>query len=200
MALREPKLVTTHLNTLTLWGQRTVVVSFQRSTPFAIRIRPARGNSPYDESERVKDIRGHMEVQILKDKAIFTFRTPGNKNFDIIHGKSTGERGSLEGEKKVSYWLSFNRNERIRKYGKGYIMEETTLLMEYFPFPETKVRDPWNFIFRPDTCKEIVIKELKCNNDFKTFKSITRNFFSVKQDLKQVKPQNDTNVYDSFLS
>ena len=199
MALGEPKLVTTHFNTLTLWGQGAVVASFQRCTPFAIRIRPARKNGGYDESERVLDMRGYVEVQINKDKAIFKVRTPGNKEFKIIHGNSTDERGGLEERKKVSYWLSFNRNDRIIKYGKSYIMEETTLLTEHFPFPETKERDPWNFIFRPDICKEIVIKDLKCASGLETLRSTLRNFFGFRQDLTRVMPQNDAKVYDSFL-
>lgn len=198
MALFEPKLATTHVNTVKLWGQGAVVASFQRCTPFAIRIRPTQvhGGYMYEESETVKDKFGYVEVQVRKDKAIFKIRTPGHKNFNILHGtSSTDERGGLEPGKKVSYWLSFNRNERILKYGKGYIMEDTTLLTERFPFPETKERDPWNFIFRPDTCKEIVIKDLKCTSGWE----ILRNFFSFGRDLKRVTPQNDAKVYDSFV-
>ena len=40
-------------------------------------------------------------------------------------------------------------------------MEETTLLTEKFPFPEKEGDDdPWDFIFRPDERKEIVIKDV----------------------------------------
>lgn len=66
MALFEPKLATTHVNTVKLWGQGAVVASFQRCTPFAIRIRPTQvhGGYMYEESETVKDKRGYVEVQV----------------------------------------------------------------------------------------------------------------------------------------
>ena len=77
-------------------------------------------------------------------------------------GPHTEPSGGLEEGKKVSYWFSFNRNDRVIKYGKGYTMEETTKLTQKFPFPETEEDpDPWEFIFRPDTTKEIVIKDVE---------------------------------------
>lgn len=59
---------------------------------------------------------------------------------------------------------------RILKYGKGYIMTETTCLMRKFPFPNPDAPpddDPWWFIFRPDTTKEVVIIDLACNMESK---------------------------------
>ena len=70
-----------------------------------------------------------------------------------------GINGGLEIDKKVSYWFSFNRNDRILKYGKGYFMEETTILESRFPKTDGDI-DPWEFIFRPDQSKEIVIKDV----------------------------------------
>ena len=67
-------------------------------------------------------------------------------------------------------------------------MEETTLLTEHFPFPENKENDPWSFIFRPDTCKEIVIKDLQCTTGLETFKLRLRNLL-FGQELKRVSPQ-----------
>ena len=81
--------------------------------------------------------------------------------FKVELGLHTEPSGGLEEGEKVSYWFSFNRNDRVLKYGKGYIMEQTTLLTQSFPFPKTEEEpDPWDFIFRSDTTKQIVIKDV----------------------------------------
>ena len=177
-----------------------MVCTFQRCTPFSIRIRPAQQNNEYEESEDAKDMRGYVEIQLLRDKAVFAFRKPGDKKIKLRYGKSTDERGGLEAGKRVSYWLSYNRNQRILKYGKGYIMEETTLLTEQFPFPQKKSQDPWDFIFRPDTYKEIVVKELKCKTEMGAFKSLLK-CFPFDRGLKRVEPQNaiKLKLHDSLL-
>lgn len=43
--------------------------------------------------------------------------------FDVEMGLYIELSGGLEEGKKVFYWFSFNCNDRILKYGKGYIME-----------------------------------------------------------------------------
>ena len=37
-----------------------------------------------------------------------------------------------DGTARIAYWLSFNRTDMVVKYGKGYHMEETTLLTHDF--------------------------------------------------------------------
>ena len=207
MALGEPTATTNVNNFLSLCGQGTVVVTFQKCTPFAIRIRPAQANGyGYDESEKVKDMRGYVEIQVLKEKAVFAFRTPGrDTRVKVQYGQSTGEKGGLEEGKRVSYWLSYDRNQRILKYGRGYIMEETTLLTERFPFPQknSNDQDPWNFIFRPDTYKEIAIKDLKCTSrlGLQNFKLSLKKLVLFRRDQKRIIPQNDVKLkfYDSLL-
>ena len=142
MALGEPTATSRFNNLLTRSGQGTVVATFYRCTPFSIRIRPAQLNSAYEDSDEVKDKRGYVEVQILKDKAVFANRKSGSKTVAVQYGKCTDEKGGLAEGKRVSYCLSYDRNQRILKYGKGYVMEETTLLTEQFPFPEKKGQDP----------------------------------------------------------
>ena len=126
---------------LTLRGQGSIVATFEQCSPFSIRVRAL--SEPYDD-----DTQGYVEVQVHKGKAIFAFRHPGNETANVLYGKSTtlAKSGLDEGE-KVSYWLSFDCNQRVLKYGKGYIMEETTLLTQQFPLPQKNVQDPWNFYF-----------------------------------------------------
>ena len=135
---------------LPLSGEGVVSANIKRRTTFAIRIRPK--PKPEDTDEQ-----GYVEVEISKEKAVFKCKSPGH---EIEVGPETKE--GLEEEKKVSYWFSFNRNDRVLKYGKGYIMEETTELTKTFPpAPDTEgEEDPWDFIFRPDTTKEIVIYDV----------------------------------------
>ena len=152
---------TTFCKQLPLSGEGVVSVNIKRRTTFAIRIRPApqptRDNKRQTEEEA--DEEGYVEVEISTREAILKAKRP---YFDVETGPHTEPSGGLEEGKKVSYWFSFNRNDRILKYGKGYIMEQTTLLTQNFPFPNTEEDpDPWEFIFRPDTTKEIVIKDVE---------------------------------------
>lgn len=149
---------TTFCKSLPFSGEGVVSANIKRRTTFAIRIRPKRRDDtiPEKESDDI-DEQGYVEVEISSKGAVFKYKRPGH---DIEVGPSTKE--GLEVGKKVSYWYSFNRNDRVLKYGKGYIMEQTTLLTKPFPFPETEgEEDPWDFIFRPDTTKEIVIKDVE---------------------------------------
>lgn len=130
-----------------------------------IRIRPALQPAICDnkmqteEADEEADEEGYVEVEISTGRAILKAKKPFSKVEEKGHTDKPG--GGLEEGKKVSYWFSFNRDARVLKYGKGYIMEQTTLLTYQFPFPaKEEDPDPWEFIFRPDTTKEIVIKDV----------------------------------------
>ena len=132
---------------LPLNGEGTISVNVKRSQPFAIRIQP-----DYPE-----DNKGYVEVRIGSNEAHFWGRKPDAeaKIEPLGEGNPTG---ALEPDRKVSYWFSFNRNGRFLKYGKGYIMEETTHLKQDFGAPKEKPEDDkWWFIFRPDTPKQVMI-------------------------------------------
>ena len=99
-----------------------------------------------------------MEVEIRPEGAVFKYRKPdGEKG---CFAPTTGENVGLEIDKRVSNWFSVNRNDRILKYGKGYFMEETTLLMESSHFQKVRATlTHGSSSFRPDESKEIVIKD-----------------------------------------
>ena len=140
---------------LPLNGEGTISVNVKTSEPFAIRIQP------YYPTNYPEDKTGYVEVRIHSNEARFWGRKPDAETKD---GEPLGEgnpAGALEPERKVSYWFSFNRNGRFLKYGKGYIMEETTHLNHPFEPPKEKPEDDeWWFIFRPDTPKQVVIHTL----------------------------------------
>ena len=105
---------TTFRKVLPLSGEGIVSVNFvQRSTPFAIRIRPAPHGDDNEKSYEEKRKRGYVEVEIRPKGAVFKYRKPdGEKG---ILPPRTGEEGGLEMDKMVSYWFTFNRNDRILK-------------------------------------------------------------------------------------
>ena len=47
----------------------------------------------------------------------------------VLHRMQVGVE---DGHARIAYWMSFNRTEMVVKYGKGYHMEETTLLTHNF--------------------------------------------------------------------
>ena len=153
---------TTYCKCLPLSGEGVVSANIERRTTFLIRIRPALqlaicdNKMQTEEADEEADEEGYVEVEISTGGAILKAKKPSGKVEEKGHTKPGG---GLEEGKKVSYWFSFNRDARVLKYGKGYIMEQTTLCE--FPFEEKEEDpDPWEFIFRPDTTKEIVIKDV----------------------------------------
>ena len=151
---------TTFCKALPLSGEGIVSANIRRRTPFAIRIRPAPCGDDNEISDGEKDKLGYVEVEINREAAVFKYRIPGGgQPVKGTLSSISGINGGLEIDKKVSYWFSFNRNDRILKYGKGYFMEETTILESRFPKTDGDI-DPWEFIFRPDQSKEIVIKDV----------------------------------------
>lgn len=155
---------TTFCKPLPLSGEGVVSVNIKRRTTFAIRIQPATVRQEQcDQNDKMQTDEeageeGYVEVEISTREAILKAKRP---YCEVELGPRTERSGGLEEGKKVSYWFSFNRNDRVLKYGKGYIMEQTALLTQSFPFPKTEEEsDPWDFIFRPDTTKEIVIKDV----------------------------------------
>ena len=134
------------------------------------------------ETDEEADEEGYVEVETSTKGAIFKAKRPCG---EVELGPHTGASGGLEEGKKVSYWFSFNRNDRILKYGKGYIMEQTTLLTQSFPFTETEGEsDPWDFIFRPDTTKVIIIRDVEAIESLAMLEDPKQSgtFLSLSQD------------------
>lgn len=70
--------------------------------------------------EEEVDEEGYVEVEISIREVILKVK---RLYFDVEMGLYIELSGGLEEGKKVFYWFSFNCNDRILKYGKGYIME-----------------------------------------------------------------------------
>jgi hypothetical protein len=71
----------------------------------------------------------------------------------------------------TSYWFSLNRDQMVVKYGKGYLMEETTLLTHDFlagvsPQEENKRRCSLKSIFGPQACKTLELHDSFADNGY----------------------------------
>ena len=100
-----------------LSGEGVFSANIKRGKPFAIRIRPAskKGYSSGALSETDKDKLGYVEVEIDLEGAKIKSRRPHeNACGDSAHVSTAAATfgAGLEPDKKVSYWFSFNRNDR----------------------------------------------------------------------------------------
>ena len=101
-------------------GQGTVVFSIQRATPFCILVRPKKQpllHPCYQEQ--------WISLEIGEDVVCFKLHVDGTTE------QVAEERGptvAIECDGVVSYWLSYDIQMMVLKYGKGYCMVETTIM------------------------------------------------------------------------
>jgi hypothetical protein len=104
----------------------------------------------------VEDANGKnsLGLYIDQDKAYFI---KYDQNCQILETSKSG--GGLE-KGIVAYWYSYDRDNLVLKYGKGYIMEETTILIHDFlkgvnPKDQDKVRKDMYPYFNPEQKKYV---------------------------------------------
>jgi len=105
-------------------------VQGRMSEPFTLLIVFEERNS--DNDNDFKKYSNYFALNVDHEKAWFSIKRDGTSedltdNTDVI---VTGLRGGLglEPDTITTYWLSYDRDNMTVKYGKGYAMEETTLL------------------------------------------------------------------------
>lgn len=107
-------------------GEGVLIFSIQRSTPFSIIIRPK-----LEEDEPGAD--QWISLEVHRDKALFKMHMKGKTTvLAEVTGVICNERVGFDEKRKISYWLSYDRGLLRLKYGKGYYMEESTLLSYSF--------------------------------------------------------------------
>ncbi|CAG2255212.1 unnamed protein product [Mytilus edulis] len=96
-------------------GQGTLIITKNTQTPFLLSV----------ENEK-----GHYRIilKIEKDQVSF-IKCIGDKD-EVL--SSVKKKGSGIEDGKISYWFSYDRDNLVLKYGKGYLMEETTILVHDF--------------------------------------------------------------------
>ena len=95
-------------------GQGIFVFNIFRKTPFEIVISP----------ENSKSNTEWISLYIGLDSAQFKLGGTPEVMLTQLYQKGAG----YNPEEQTSYWLSFDRDSVVMKYGKGYFMEETTIL------------------------------------------------------------------------
>ncbi|XP_033100247.1 uncharacterized protein LOC117103746 [Anneissia japonica] len=105
-------------------GKGTFLFNVSRNRPFRIIVRDLVPNSQIDTS--------FIEMKVGYEEAILTCKTD-NHNFVYPSKKPHpffGNNIGIEKDLFCTYWLSYDSDRMIVKYGKGYRMNMTTILNE----------------------------------------------------------------------
>ena len=131
-------------------GQGTLIFSIQRHSPFFIVIRP-KLDPPQPGADQWISLEVYEKLarfKICQDGKVTVLKT--------VEGTVNNELVGYEKERKISYWFSYDRSRLVLKYGKGYRMEETTLMTYDFLRPDgqevkdpEKVREKMKYLFSP---------------------------------------------------
>ena len=140
-------------------GQGVIIFNMVRKTPFTVFVSPRleEGTTGADEwinltvDETSATFREHRNGKTKVLKRVTGMSVP--KNEATGYCQSVG----VDDKHKVAYWLSVNRDLLSLKYGKGYVMEETTcmshdIIGEPGSIPEEEeeeIRDDYKYLFSP---------------------------------------------------
>ncbi|CAC5369313.1 unnamed protein product [Mytilus coruscus] len=100
---------------LSVNGQGTLVLTKNTHTPFLLS---------------VEDEKGHYRIFVKIEKDQVSFIKCFGDQDEVL--SSVRKKGSGIEDGKISYWFSYDRDDLVLKYGKGYRMEETTILVHDF--------------------------------------------------------------------
>ena len=143
-------------------GQGTLVFSIQRSTPFFIVVRPKlpQGEPGADQ---------WICLTVKKDKAMFSLGMDNEpKLLSMVTGTVKNEHVGFEENRKISYWLSYDRDHLTIKYGKGYRMEDTTLMTYDFlkdVANHEEEREKLKYLFSPEIRRKIEQYDMEEQSD-----------------------------------
>jgi hypothetical protein len=137
-------------------GQGTIIFSIQRESAFSIVIRPKlkEGDPGADQ---------WISLEVHEDTANFKIGQDQKREvLTEVTGVVKNERVGYEPGRQISYWFSYDRDRLVLKYGKGYRMEETTLMTYDFLNPDGKpvdnpdqVRKDLQYLFSPTIRRRI---------------------------------------------
>lgn len=128
-------------------GEGTLIFSIERSTPFSIVIRPKQQPGQPEANQWIV-------LEVCKHSANFGIRHgEKSKKLTEVRGKVNNQLVGYEKGRKISYWFSYDRDLLTLKYGKGYRMEETTLMKYEFltgnEAVDKKKRKNLQYLFSP---------------------------------------------------
>ena len=136
-------------------GQGVISFNMVRKAPFSIFVSP----------KLEEGVTGADEwISLTVDYHTATFREHHNGKTTVLKRANTlAKNGNYKQavgyapEQKIAYWLSYNRDLLELKYGKGYVMTQTTCLDYGYlgkpgSLPETEeksIRDEYKYLFSP---------------------------------------------------
>ena len=137
-------------------GKGVVIFNVIRATDFAIAVRPK-----YKDDGSWKPWQW-IAIYVSSGKVMFLL---GQESGVKVLVEKTEEDIGFEPDTIISYWLSYDRDRMVVKYGKGYYMEETTLLRYAFLEGKTeseaeKIRSDMLYLFGPVGVKEILFYDV----------------------------------------
>jgi len=105
-------------------GQGIVIFNIKQDKAFSIVVRTE------DSTYRGGD---WVSLDVHREYAKFYYKLGSTKKTMLTEGKNSEKKNvGYEEDKKISYWLSYDRDNLVLKYGKGYRMEETILMKHDF--------------------------------------------------------------------
>jgi hypothetical protein len=137
-------------------GQGTLIFSARCCLPFSIVIRPELKDCEPGGDQWIS-------LEVLENQARFKIGKGGTSRVlarvnDVVKNELVG----YEPGRKISYWFSYDRDRLVLKYGKGYRMDETTLMTFDFLHPRgkpvadpEKVRKNFQYLFCPTIRRHI---------------------------------------------
>jgi len=130
-----------------------VDVQGRLTEPFTLLVNMEERNQSFDDD--YSKYSNFLALHVDHEKAWFSLNRNGKSiNLsDMSQLTETKTRLGLEPEVITTYWLSYDRDNMVLKYGKGYAMEQTTLLICDFSegvktAPElARKREVWSMFF-----------------------------------------------------
>jgi len=130
-----------------------VDIQGRMSEPFTLLIAMTPRNPEFDSD--FTQYQSYLALHVDHQKAWFSIKKNGRlvNLTDLTEIVVSGMHLGLDADTITTYWLSYDRDNMIIKYGKGYAMEETTLLICDFSEGVTsadklaKKRQTWSLFF-----------------------------------------------------
>ena len=171
-------------------GQGIISFNIIRGTSFSIVIKPT-GKPPSWQ---------WMALEVYRKKIIFRLGKKPGEPRQLCICKEGEEAGFVENE-KISYWVSFDRDRLVVKYGKGYFMEDTTIFAYNFlekagkdEGEQKRIRKEMAYLFNPIDRKLIEFYDCKPQEE------LTMHYAAAHLLLSKPMDQIDEIDFDEFLT
>ena len=128
-------------------GQGTFIYNTKSDWKFSIIVTPQCGKDGTP--------RDYIALRIAERRAYFVERFEAEGIDRILKEKQDDSDAGVESGTMVSYWFSYDRDGFTLKYGKGYRMEETTVMSYTFSPEERKESKVLPIFFNPDQKKYV---------------------------------------------